>query len=126
MAKEAQANEPSAEVIREAFEEILSHEERLEAARIEYMNTCRAIRGEIKTVYDEAKEAGVKKKVLKAKVKQHSYLMKADACRTDLEADEQNEFDLIVQKLGGLAELPLGLAALNGAGNKGGGQHLNA
>ena len=72
----------------------------------------------------EAKEAGVTKKVLKAKVKQHNYLKKADKCRTDLEADEQNEFDLIVQKLGGLAELPLGLAALNGA--KGGGQHLNA
>src|SRR5947199_8659289 len=98
MAKEAQANEPSAEVIREAFEEILSHEERLEAARIEYMNECRAIRGEIKTVYDEAKEAGVKKKVLKAKVKQHSYLMKEDACRTDVATDAHNECGLTVQQ----------------------------
>ncbi|WP_141688514.1 hypothetical protein [Bradyrhizobium paxllaeri] len=125
MAKDAQANEPNAEVIREAFEEILSHEKRLEQAQSEYMKTCRAIRGDMKTVYDEAKEAGVTKKVLKAKVKQHNYLKKADKCRTDLEADEQNEFDLIVQKLGDLADLPLGLAALNGAG-KDDGQHLHS
>lgn len=112
MAKDAQANEPSDQAVHDAWETIRACLDKLEAQRIENMNVCREIRGEIKTALDEAKEAGVNKKALKAKIKQYEHLLKADACRADLESDEQSDFDLISQKLGDLAALPLGIAAL--------------
>ena|SRR5256885_13424061 len=119
MARDVRANEPTAKDVREAFNAILQHEKELASEQGSYMERCREIRSSIAAVYDDAKDKGINKKVLRAKVKEHNLLKKAEKCRAELEADEQSEFDLIRQKLGGLAELPLGLAAINGRGKAG-------
>jgi len=112
MSTAAKDNGPSEADVREAFSAILSFHEELESERGTYMQRCREIRSQIADVYDTAKDKGVTKKVLKAAVKEHSLRQKADACREDLEADEQREYDILAQKLGDLADLPLGRAAL--------------
>lgn len=83
------------------------------------LNACRQIHGDIKQVYQEAKdEAGVPKKALKKVVKARALERKAAECREELEGDDQDSYDLIRHALGELADTPLGQAAtagLNGA-----------
>ena len=108
-------NEPKADDIREAFTAILRHQDKIASEQGKYMQRCAKIRSDIAAVYDQAKDHGITKKVLRAKVKHFNLLKKAEKAREDLELDEQNEFDLLSQKLGGLADLPLGKAALDRA-----------
>jgi hypothetical protein len=115
MTREAKDNEPNAEAIREAFTGILDCHEQLASEQGTYMQRCREIREQMASIYDQAKDAGVTKKVLKAKVSEHLLKKRAKACRDNLEADEQSEFDMIVEALGQLAELPLGVAAIDAA-----------
>jgi hypothetical protein len=113
MTREAKENEPDQEAIREAFSGILDCYEELASEQGTYMQRCREIRESMASIYDQAKSKGIKKKVLGAQVKRHLLLKKAQACRESLEADEQNEFDMIVERLGPLADLPLGVAAID-------------
>lgn len=77
------------------------------------LNACRAVHGDIKIVYQEAKdEAGIPKKALKKVVQARALEQKARAVREDLEAEDQDDFDRIRQALGDLADTPLGAAAL--------------
>lgn len=112
MTSDAKENEPSETDIQGIYTDILAAHEQLLTEQGVYMARCKSIREDISGFYDAAKDKGVTKKVLKAKVAQHLLIKKAEKTRDDLEADEQNEFDMIVGKLGALAELPLGLAAL--------------
>jgi len=83
----------------------------------EALNRCKAIHGDIKLVYDEAKDtAGIPKKALKRVVKARSLERKAAEVREELEGDDQHSFDQIRLALGDLADLPLGQAALAEAG----------
>lgn len=82
----------------------------------EYMRECRTIRADMKTIYDEAKAAGIPKKELKAVVKARDLERRAAGIREDLEGDEQDTFDRIRLALGDLADTPLGQAALDQVG----------
>jgi uncharacterized protein (UPF0335 family) len=84
----------------------------LDKEKSAYMLDCKQIRGAMKEVYDEAKEAGIPKKELKAVIKARALERKAEAARDDLEAESQDTFDMIRHALGDLADLPLGQAAL--------------
>jgi uncharacterized protein (UPF0335 family) len=85
----------------------------------EALNACRAVHGDIKIVYQEAKdEAGIPKNALKKVVKARALEQKARAVREDLEAEDQDDFDRIRQALGDLADLPLGQAAPMPGGRK--------
>jgi hypothetical protein len=115
MTRKTSENEPTEEAIREAFTGILDCYEELASEQGSYMQRCRTIRETMGSIYDQAKNKGITKKVLSAQVKRHRLLQKAQRCRADLEADEQSEFDLIVTSLGPLADLPLGEAAIESA-----------
>jgi hypothetical protein len=113
MTREAKENEPTEQAIREAFTGILNCYDELASEQGSYMQRCRSIRETMASIYDQAKSKGITKKVLGAQVKRHLLLQKAQRVRANLEADEQNEFDMIVAQLGPLADLPLGVAALD-------------
>lgn len=126
MTKDANHNTPAEADVRAAFSEILSYEDDLLSERGSYMKTCQGIRSQIADVYDSAKQKGITKKVLKAAIKEHGLRRKVEACRADLEADEQHEYDMLREKLGPLAGLPLGEAALKGSGNSKGAETLES
>lgn len=113
MTDQALTNGPSADDVKEAFNALLRHQEEIASEQGKYMQRCAKIRSDIATVYDQAKDKGIAKKVLRAKFKHFNFLKKADKAREDLELDEQNEFDMLTEKLAGLADLPLGRAALD-------------
>lgn len=81
----------------------------------EFMNEAKNILWEVAECYAMAKEKGIPKKELKAVVKTRALQRKLVAVRDNLEAEEQEQFDLIRHSLGDLAELPLGAAALHSA-----------
>lgn len=81
----------------------------------EHMAACKEIRSDIKIVLDEAKDDGISKTALKALVKQRELERKVEACRDNLESEEQHEFDKIEQALGQLADTELGQAAVKEA-----------
>lgn len=113
MTKTALDNSPLEADVREAFGAILACDGELASERGSYMQRCKTIRNRIADIYDGAKQKGITRKVLKAAVKEHELRRKAEACRGDLEADEQHEYDMLCEKLGDLAGLPLGEAAMS-------------
>lgn len=66
-------------------------------------------------IIDEAKEAGVNVKALRAVVKARALERKAEEARDALEDDEQQAFDDIREALGDFADSPLGAAAVEKA-----------
>jgi len=80
----------------------------------DYMHRAKAIRNDVTSVYDEAKDAGLAKKALKAVIKARDLEARAKAARDDLEDDLSDTFDNIRLALGDLADLPLGQAAEDG------------
>lgn len=87
------------------------HDE-LEKERGTYMAACKALREDIKDIFDEAKDAGIPRRALKSVIKVRALEYKAEKARDDLEQDDQQAHDRIRLALGDLADLPLGQAAL--------------
>jgi len=82
------------------------HDE-LDSLRGSYMASCRGVRERIKTVYTEAKDAGVAPRPLKGLVKHRALLRKQEKIRVSFDdVDEAAVFAELVDKLG-----PLGAAA---------------
>ena len=79
------------------------------------MRRCRSIRESIASAYTLAKDRGVTKKLLKAKVKTHLLEKKIEDIEDGFEADERSEYERIGQALGDFGDLPLGQAALAAA-----------
>ncbi|MCF1502173.1 hypothetical protein L0F51_00130 [Afifella sp. H1R] len=84
----------------------------METKKGEYMAWCQGRRELISGVYDNAKDAGIPKKELKANVKRRQLEAQIDALREDMEPDQQDTYDNIRLALGDLADTPLGDAAL--------------
>lgn len=95
--------------------DILRQHEVLASLRGEYMKKCRDVREIISDIMDRAKDAGIPKKEFKAFLKQQELRAKAEAVIEKLEEDEQEIFEMIREAIGGLADTPLGQAALNRA-----------
>lgn len=80
--------------------------------KMAYMERARRIQENKKQVLDEAKDAGLSKKAVKAVVKVRDLERKAEAAREDLEDDDAAVFDDIREALGDFADSPLGAAAV--------------
>lgn len=65
---------------------------------------CKELLDDIKDVLDEAKQAGIPKKELRAHIKVKELTDKIEAIREDLEEDEQEVFDQLAIALGPLGE----------------------
>jgi F0F1-type ATP synthase membrane subunit b/b' len=105
-------NTPTQDDVQEAVGSIEQSHRDLRSEHSAYMRRCRVIRDAIGAAYENAKEHGIHKKELRALVKQREHERKAEEARANLEADEQNAFDMLKEKLGDLANTPLGKAAL--------------
>lgn len=81
----------------------------------EFMTRCKVIHGDIKVVLDEAKNAGIPKKELKAAIKRRALAAKMEDIRLELEGEQQDNYDHILLALGDLADLPLGQHAASKA-----------
>ncbi len=77
-----------------------------------YMKRCGEIQNDINAILDEAKDAGLTKKSVKAVIKVREHEAKAKALREDLEDDDAALFDDIREALGDFADSPLGAAAV--------------
>jgi uncharacterized protein (UPF0335 family) len=88
--------------------------------RMDYMEKCKTVRGDMKVIVDEAKDAGIPKQSFRAVIKSRELERKAKKARDDLaDIDLQDKYDLIRHALGDLADTPLGQAAIapaNGSG----------
>lgn len=87
----------------------------LESMKGSYMRDCKGVRGEIKDIYSEAKDAGIPVKALKTGVKHREYQRKQDALKADLDIDTLSAFEQLQEALGGIVDLPLGKAAIDAA-----------
>jgi uncharacterized protein (UPF0335 family) len=67
-----------------------------------YAKRCLEIRQDKDAVYDEAKNAGISKKALKAKVRKRSLQRQIESVREGLEGEDQDAFDMLEQSLGEL------------------------
>jgi len=112
MANPASANEPSAEHVVEAVEQIEKLFGDMLSEKMAYMKKCKDIRKIIADEYETAGNRGISKKLLKTKIKERDLERKIDGLTKDLEDDERSEYEMISEKLGEFAELPLGQAAL--------------
>lgn len=70
------------------------------------------LKGDVKSVYEEAKAAGLTKKSVKTIIAARKKERQVEAARRALDMADQSTFDNIRLKLGDLADLPLGKAAL--------------
>ena len=85
----------------------------LEKEKSAYMLACKALREDLKEVFEQAQDKGLPKRPLKAIIKQRALEKKAQACRDDLDdIDHLSAFDIMKSALGDLADLPLGQAAM--------------
>jgi hypothetical protein len=87
----------------------------LDTERGVYMNKCKTIRAKMSDHFDRAIEKGISKKLLKLIVKERELERRIKGLTHNLEADEKNEHQMLMEKLGEFANTPLGKAALAGA-----------
>jgi len=81
--------------------------EQLESLRGSYMASCKAVREQIKTVYTDAKDAGVRPRPLKGLVKHRQLSRKQDKITASMiDEDDVAIYQQLVEALG-----PLGAAA---------------
>ncbi len=88
--------------------------EDLETKRAEYMVRCKAIRDDIKIVYEEAKTAGVMVKALRRLVEYRRLERKQQALAGEMDSDDAAIYEQLVAALG-----ELGMAAARRAGYDG-------
>jgi hypothetical protein len=117
MARKAneQINTPDDEDVKAAVAAIEHGFADLASERGRYMNLCKKIRETMASDYDDAANKGIAKKLLKKIVKERELERKIDALVLDLEPDEVSELEMLQEKLGELADTPLGSAALRRA-----------
>jgi uncharacterized protein (UPF0335 family) len=87
----------------------------LESEKAAYMNKAKALREDIKTVVDEAKEEGVPKKALKGLVKYRQLERQQSKIGSGMDIADQGTFESLVAALGQLDGTPLGDAAKDAA-----------
>ncbi len=76
------------------------------------------LKADVKSIYDEAKAAGLTKKSVKAIITARKKKRQADALRAALDIADQSAFDNISLALGDYADTALGAAAIERAGGR--------
>jgi len=93
---------------------IMRHIDDLDSERGTYMARCKPIRAAIAQVYTDAKDVdGIPKMELKAVVKKLGLDKKIAKIVEDMEADQAETYEMLLEAIGGLADTPLGEAALS-------------
>jgi uncharacterized protein (UPF0335 family) len=93
--------------------EIDAADERLASLKGEYMVSCKGPREDITAVFEQAKEQGIPVKAFRTIVKNRRLDKQMHGNINKLDLDQQAEYDLMAEKLGDFADLPLGKAALD-------------
>ena len=83
--------------------------------RGKFMAEVKEVRGDITAVYEDAKETGIPLKELRKVIRTRGLAQKIQTLRDSLNEDEVDNYDNLIQALGGLSDLPLGQAALDKA-----------
>lgn len=100
----------------EAFEAV---DAELEVMKMRYMNECRTKREEQKRIVKMVKAEGFASDAFKAVIKCRRLEKKIEAIADDLEDDDAIEsYEQMMEALGGLADLPLGQAAVEATPKK--------
>lgn len=89
-----------------------------ESEKGKFMAFCKEQKKAEKEVLTEAKAAGFSTKALKGLLKQRQLSRKIDAISDGFDIDDESQYQLLEEKLGGLADLPLGQAAVAAAKKK--------
>jgi uncharacterized protein (UPF0335 family) len=112
MAEVRATNEITQEQSEPFIRRIESYLRDLESERGAYMNRCRGIKDEMKTVYEDASGAGVPRASLKAAIDTAQLQRKINKVAAQLEADAHKAFEDLMRVVEGLDDLPLGQAAI--------------
>ncbi len=100
----------------DAFEAV---DAELEAMKMAYMNQCREKREAQKRIVKMVKAEGFATDSFRAVIKRRRLQKKIDAIEEDLEDEDAVEsYEMMIEALGGLADLPLGQAAAAEAKSK--------
>jgi hypothetical protein len=120
MAKPAteNSNTPDPVDVQGAVASIEKHHSDLLSERGIYMQKCKRIRDSMAVDYEHAGDKGISKKLLKTIIKERELERKIAGLTDDLEFDEQAEREMLIEKLGDFANLPLGQAAVARADGK--------
>ncbi len=118
MAKPANenANTPDPTDVQAAVANIEKCHSDLLSERGVYMQKCKRIRDSMAVDYEHASDKGISKKLLKTIIKERELERKIAGLTDELEFDEQAEREMLIEKLGDFANLPLGQAAVARAG----------
>lgn len=76
-----------------------------------YMERCKAIRAQMATEYEMAKNRGIKTKLLKKIIVERDLARKLAALAQSLADEERNELEMLRERLGDFINSPLGVAA---------------
>lgn len=95
------------------LDEIDKADDQLLSLKSEHMQKCKGPRGRIRETMKSAKEAGLNMSALRTIVAEHRSKRKIEEKIAALEADDQADYEAMREALGGLADMPLGEAALN-------------
>ena len=105
-------NAPDSDDVQAAVRNIEEHYAELASEKGAYMLKCRRIREAMAADYERASDQGISKKLLKLIVKERDLERKIEDLTVDLENDERSELEMLMEKLGDFATLPLGIAAI--------------
>lgn len=101
--------------VKAMIDEIRSRKADLVGEKMEYMRRCQPIHEDVSDLIETAAaRLGLKKKAIKTKIKQMELREKADEIGRDEDEQVQQHIEFLTRKLGGLADLPLGQAAVKG------------
>jgi hypothetical protein len=93
-------------------DQIERHMSDLLSERGSYMARCRGIREAITGVYDDAKGKGIRRNSLKTLIKERGLERRIIELREALEADDKDNYELLVDAVAGMEGTPLGDAAV--------------
>lgn len=99
------------------IERVENVEEQIASERGAFMARCKELRGDIKEIYAEVKDADLPVKAIKKIVKRRELERKQLAIDESMKGEEgEYDYEMLVAALGQLSDLPLGQAALDLAG----------
>lgn len=92
------------EVVNEFIGRIEEVNDEIASQKAKNAKKCRELSESRDEIIDEAKNAGIPKKVIKAKIKKRDLERQVEACRDDLEGEDQDLFDNLELSLGELGK----------------------
>lgn len=89
----------------------------IDSERGRFMRKAKSLREDVRSVFDEATNAGIPRRELRTAIKARALGYKIEKLREDMDEDRRETYDQIRQALGDLADTPLGQAAATRTAN---------